>query len=364
VAIGRRAVEGLGVNPMFWRGKRVFVTGHTGFKGGWLCLALADFGAEVHGYALAPSTDPSFFQCIDLARSLASNTIADLRDAAALRSALESAKPEIVFHLAAQPLVRQSYVDPVETYSINVMGTVNLFEAVRASETVRSVVNITTDKCYDNREWEWGYRENEPLGGRDPYSSSKACAEMVTAAYRASFFAQGGVAAATARAGNVIGGGDWAADRLLPDIFKAVDAGMTLQVRSPDAIRPWQHVLEPLSGYLDLAQRLFEDGASCAEAWNFGPREEDARSVAWILEYLAPRLSTLKWQRDSGPHPHEAHYLRLDSSKARVGLGWAQRWSLANALDRSLEWYIAWKAGQDMRQFSLSQLRAYRETAA
>ena len=274
------------MNPTFWRDRRVFLTGHTGFKGGWLALWLTHVGAEVHGYALAPPTEPNFYTAARLERYLASSTIADIRDADTLERAMRAARPEVVLHLAAQPLVRHSYAEPVDTYATNVMGTIHLLEAVRKTSGVRAVVNVTTDKCYDNREWLWPYRENEALGGYDPYSSSKACSELVTAAWRRSFLEPAGIRLATARAGNVIGGGDWAADRLVPDFLRAVDGGRPLIVRSPDATRPWQHVLEPLAGYLALAVKLCHED-SFDDAWNFGPAEADARTVRWMLEVQA-----------------------------------------------------------------------------
>lgn len=343
----------------FWRGKRVFLTGHTGFKGGWLALWLADLGAEVHGYALVPPTDPNFFSAASLENRLASSAIADIRDANALERAMQAARPDIVLHLAAQPLVRQSYVEPAETYAVNVMGTVSLLEAVRRTPSVRAVVNVTTDKCYENREWVWPYRENEALGGHDPYSSSKACSELVTAAWRRSFLDAAGVHLASARAGNVIGGGDWAADRLLPDFLRALDAGRPLVVRSPQATRPWQHVLEPLAGYLVLAERLFTEGQAFAEAWNFGPNEVDARPVQWIVETLCAGVAGAAWQCDVSPQPHEAHTLRLDSTKASVRLDWRPRWNLQRALQATLAWHQAWKQGADMDEFSLRQIREY-----
>ena len=277
-----------GIDADFWRGRRVFLTGHTGFKGGWLALWLQRLGADVTGYALDPPTTPSLFAVARVGAGMRS-IINDIRDAETLAQAMREAQPEIVIHMAAQPLVRYSYQAPVETYATNVMGTVHLLEAVRQTDSVRAVVNVTSDKCYENREWVWGYRENEPMGGYDPYSNSKGCAELVTAAYRNSYFnpaqySQHGVALASARAGNVIGGGDWAEDRLIPDILRAIAAGEAVNIRSPHAIRPWQHVLEPLSGYLLLAQRLIEDGPAHAEGWNFGPSEEDARPVQWIVE--------------------------------------------------------------------------------
>jgi len=347
------------VTPDFWRGKRVFLTGHTGFKGGWLSLWLQAMGAEVHGYALNPPTEPNLFTAAKVGTGMASSKIADIRDADKLREAMQTARPEIVFHLAAQPLVRYSYAQPVETYAVNVMGTVHLLEAIRATPEVKAVVNVTTDKCYENREWVWGYRENEPMGGFDPYSSSKGCAELVTAAYRRSFLESAGVALATARAGNVIGGGDWAADRLIPDFLRAMDAGETLNIRSPQSTRPWQHVLEPLSGYLMLAERLYADGAGFAEAWNFGPADEDARSVQWIVERLAEMRKDVNWQCDEAPQPHEAHYLKLDSSKAHDRLGWQPCWRLQAALHKTLEWHEAWRKAEDMCSVTMAQIAGY-----
>jgi CDP-glucose 4,6-dehydratase len=352
------------MNAQFWRGHRVLVTGHTGFKGSWLCLWLTSLGAEVHGYALPPPTDPSLFKVTKVGELLASSEMADVRDGETLAAAVRRVRPEVVFHLAAQPLVRYSYQAPVETYAVNVMGTVHLLEAIRQTDGVRAVVSVTTDKCYENREWPWGYRENEPLGGHDPYSSSKACAELVSAAYRNSFLAASGVALATARAGNVIGGGDWAADRLLPDFLRALDAGKTLTIRSPGAIRPWQHVLEPLSGYLALAEALVASGAQAADAWNFGPGDDDARPVGWILDHLAARVPELRWQCDASPQPHEANYLKLDSSKARAQLGWAPRWRLDTALDMTVAWHRAWRQGDDMRALSLAQIAEYADGSA
>jgi CDP-glucose 4,6-dehydratase len=352
-------VEDLGVNPDFWHGKRVFLTGHTGFKGGWLALWLTELGAVVHGYALPAPTTPSFFSASGLEGRLASSTIGDIRAAERLASAMDRAQPDIVLHLAAQPLVRQSYRDPVETYTVNVLGTVNVLEAVRHTPGIKSVVNVTSDKCYENREWLWPYRENEAMGGHDPYSSSKACSELVTAAYRRSFLGAIGVHVATARAGNVIGGGDWAPERLVPDFLRAIDAAQTMVVRSPDATRPWQHVLEPVSGYLALAERLYSSGESFAEPWNFGPHDSDMRPVRWIVEWLRHHVPGAGWEVHDESHPHEAHTLRLDSSRAQTRLSWHPRWNLDTALQKTLDWHNAWKRGEDMAAVSLGQIGEY-----
>lgn len=352
-------MEDLVVDSRFWKGKRVFVTGHTGFKGSWLCLWLESMGAEVFGFALVPPTTPSLFEEAGLASLLAAHTIGDVRDADALGTALRDASPHIVFHMAAQSLVRPSYEQPVETYSVNVMGTVNVLEAARQLGSVEALINITTDKCYENREWLWGYRECEPLGGRDPYSNSKACSELVTFAYRSSFHESGGPWIASARAGNVIGGGDWAMDRLLPDAFRALDAGTTLSVRYPNATRPWQHVLEPLSGYIALAQRLSGDGSTFAKAWNFGPGDGDARPVRWILGRLSGICPELKWQTDGLQTVHEAYHLKLDSAQAHVELGWRPRWPLAVALEKSAGWHQAWRGGYDTATICRNQIADY-----
>jgi CDP-glucose 4,6-dehydratase len=353
-----------GIDPDFWRGRRVFLTGHTGFKGGWLSLWLQRLGADLTGYALDPPTTPSLFEVARVGAGMRS-IIADIRDGQALAGAMRAAKPEIVIHMAAQPLVRYSYQAPVETYATNVMGTVHLLEAVRGIDSVRAVVNVTSDKCYENREWVWGYRENEPMGGHDPYSNSKGCAELVTAAYRSSYFSparhgEHGVALASARAGNVIGGGDWAEDRLIPDILRAIAAGRPVNIRSPQAIRPWQHVLEPLSGYLLLAQRLIEDGPAHAEGWNFGPAEEDAKPVQWIAARLVDAWGEgASWRPDTAPQPHEAHYLRLDCAKANVRLGWRPRWPLECALESIVQWQRAFLRKEDMQAACLRQINEY-----
>ena len=352
------------MNPAFWEGKRVLLTGHTGFKGSWLSLLLQSMGAKVTGYALAPPTKPSMFEIADVAQGMIS-IIGDIRDLTKLQAVFKEHQPEIVIHMAAQPLVRYSYQNPVETYSTNVMGTVHLLEAVRNTPSVKAVVNITTDKCYENREWVWGYRENEPMGGFDPYSNSKGCAELVSAAYRSSFFnannyAQHGVATATVRAGNVIGGGDWAQDRLIPDILAGFEQGRKVDIRNPHAIRPWQHVMEPLRGYLTLAEKLFEHGPSFGEGWNFGPSDEDAKPVGWIVEQMAALWGNdAQWQVDTGEHPHEAHYLKLDISKARSRLDWHPALRLKDALALIIDWSKQRAAGANMRQLTLDQLQAY-----
>lgn len=323
-------------------GRRVFVTGHTGFKGVWLCLFLARLGARVSGYALAPATEPSLFALAGVADTLDNHYLADVRDSAPLAAAMQAAQPELVLHLAAQALVRESYANPATTWSTNVMGTVNVLEAVRACPTVRAVLVVTTDKCYQNMHWPWGYRENDRLGGNDPYSASKAGAELVTHSYRASFFAASGPLLATARAGNVIGGGDWSADRLIPDAVRAVQQGHPLLVRHPDATRPWQHVLEPLHGYLLLAARLLAGDTVCADAYNFGPDASDNLPVRAVLDGLAASWPALAWQIDGTPQPvPEAALLYLDSSKARRELDWQVRWPLDSGLRHTAQWYAA-----------------------
>lgn len=352
------------MNAAFWRGKKVFLTGHTGFKGSWLSLWLQQLGAELTGYALVPPTDPSLFEVARVEQGMTS-VIGDIRDGEKLADVMRQAAPDIVIHMAAQPLVRRSYVDPVETYSTNVMGTVHLLEAVRRTPSVHAVVNVTTDKCYENREWVWGYRENEPMGGFDPYSNSKGCAELVTAAYRNSFFnaakyGEQRVALATARAGNVIGGGDWAEDRLIPDILSAFESARPVVIRNPHATRPWQHVLEPLRGYLVLAEKLYSEGTAFAEAWNFGPNGDDARPVEWIVRQLAEKWSDgATWQIDAGDHPHEATYLKLDISKAAHSLKWQPAMRLEQALSLIVDWARARQAGADLRAVTQAQIAAY-----
>lgn len=348
------------VDPSFWGGKRVFLTGHTGFKGSWLSLWLQEMGAELTGFALAPPTSPSLFEEAEVGKGMTS-VIGDIRDQQALERALLAADPHIVIHMAAQPLVRASYDDPVGTYATNVMGTVHVLEAARKAASARAVCVVTTDKCYENREWPWGYREDEPMGGHDPYSNSKGCAELVVSAYRRSFFTgEGRTAVASGRAGNVIGGGDWATDRLIPDILRAVQKGEPVLIRNPLAIRPWQHVLEPLSGYLVLCQALWDNPAVAADAWNFGPRDDDARPVQWIVERLVSLWGEgADWTRDESVQPHEANYLKLDISKARAGLHWTPRWSLAEALDSIVAWHRAWLSGADVREHCIKELARF-----
>ena len=353
------------VDAKFWKNKRVFLTGHTGFKGGWLSLWLASMGAKVTGYALAPNTNPNFFKVAQIARDLEESHIADIRDLGKLQKTMANANPEIVIHMAAQPLVRHSYVHPVETYATNVMGTVHVLESIRQSDGVRAAVIVTTDKCYENKEWPWGYRENEPMGGHDPYSNSKGCAELVTSAYRHSFFApekysEHQVAIASARAGNVIGGGDWSEDRLIPDAIKAFEANNPLVIRNPLATRPWQHVLEPLSGYLVLAQALYQYGAQFNGPWNFGPHDEDARSVQEVIELLIQNWgSPVAWVQDKSEQPHEAHLLKLDCSKARQLLHWVPRWTLEQAVSQITGWHAAHRDARNLHEISLEQISYY-----
>lgn len=358
---GTGAVEAVGIDAGFWQDRKVLVTGHTGFKGAWLTLWLRSLGAQVVGYALPPPTRPSLFEAARAGDGITSIT-GDVRDPAHLGRVVAAHRPEVVFHLAAQALVREGYADPVTTYATNVLGTVHLLEALRQAGCARAVINVTSDKCYENREWIWPYRENEPLGGHDPYSSSKACAELVGSAYRDAFLAASGTALASARAGNVIGGGDWARDRLVPDLVRAFIEGTPAIIRYPDAVRPWQHVLEPLDGYLLLAQALWRDGRDFAEAWNFGPAEAEARPVSWLAECAVAAWGPGgAWQADATAHPHEARLLRLDSSKARIRLGWQSRWHMEAAVGRTIAWYKAHAAGEDMRAFTQRQIADYTE---
>lgn len=344
------------IDQEFWKSKRVFLTGHTGFKGSWLSLWLVSLGAEVKGYALNPPTSPSLFNEARVA-SIMDSQIGDIRDQDALHESMTSFNPDILIHMAAQSLVKYSYDAPIETYEVNVIGTVKVLEVARSCPNLKAIVNITTDKCYENDGRSKGYRENDPLGGYDPYSSSKGCSELITAAYRRSFLAEVGVAVASARAGNVIGGGDWAVDRLIPDILRAFGESRPVVIRNPHATRPWQHVLEPLSGYLQLAIKLFEDGIEYAEGWNFGPNSEDVQPVQWIVEQFTQQWGDgANWQLDDAEHPHEARYLKLDCSNAQTRLGWRPQWTLAQALNHIIAWHKAQQSGENMQDFSLKQI--------
>lgn len=355
------------MNREFWRGKRVLLTGHTGFKGAWLSEWLLALGAQPAGYALDPPTQPALFDQLALADRM-THRRGDVRELESVKNFFREADPEIVFHLAAQPLVRYSYEAPVETYAVNVLGTAHVLEACRALPRVRAIVVITTDKCYENREWHWGYRENEPLGGHDPYSSSKACAELVTESYRRSFFIGGNTLSearvASARAGNVIGGGDWAADRLIPDAIRAFEVGQPVSIRYPNSIRPWQHVLEPLYGYLMLAERLCgPDGNRFAEAWNFGPEPSDAKPVRWVMDRMSALWSGgAAWRQDGQVHPHEAGYLKLDCAKAHALLGWRPTLNLDEALKLTVDWYRVHSQRGDLRAVTSEQIAHYTQS--
>ncbi len=352
------------VDPSFWSGRKVLLTGHTGFKGAWLSLWLQSLGARLTGFSLDVPTEPSLFELARVGEGMETIT-GDIRDPDAIASVIASSGPEVVIHMAAQSLVRRSFAAPRDTYATNVMGTVNVLDAVRTQgEGVRVVVNVTSDKCYENREWDWGYREHEPMGGHDPYSSSKGCAELVAAAFRRSFFADpDGPRLSSARAGNVIGGGDWGEDRLVPDVMRAALEGAEARIRNPNSIRPWQHVLSPLSGYLLLAQTMF-DRPSGEAGWNFGPPERDARPVGWIVEQLGALWPEgVRWTVDDGPHPHEARYLKLDSSLARARLGWQPLVGLEQTLRSIVDWYRALSAGEDMRAVTLGQIETLQYSA-
>lgn len=347
------------MNPNFWRGKRVFITGHTGFKGGWLSLWMQSLGAELKGFALDPPLTPNLFTEAKISQCMESE-IGDIRSYEAIQNSICSFNPEIIFHMSAQPLVRYSYKNPIETYATNVMGSVHLLESIRHIDSVRVVVNVTTDKCYENKEWIWGYRENEAMGGYDPYSSSKACSELISSAYCRSYFSDIGIGLATARAGNVIGGGDWAEDRLIPDILRSISRGLPAVIRNPNSIRPWQHVLEPLSGYMMLAEALWSNPTLYSGGWNFGPNDSDSKPVAWIAEELCRAWGNqASWHVDTGSHPHEATYLKLDISKAQKLLGWKPAWSLSQALDSITEWHKNWINSVDVRSLCLQQINQY-----
>lgn len=351
------------INPDFWRGKRVLLTGHTGFKGSWLSLWLQSMKATLRGVALDPPTTPALFDVARVAEGM-QHQILDIRDFAAVKTQIDEFKPEIVIHMAAQPLVRYSYQEPIETYATNVMGTIHVLESARQADSVKVMINVTTDKCYENHEWVWSYRENEPMGGHDPYSSSKGCSELVTSAYRRSFFDQSGVPLASVRAGNVIGGGDWSVDRLIPDILRAFETNTPVVIRNPSAIRPWQHVLEPLSGYLMLAEALYEKREKYSCGWNFGPNDEDAKPVQWIVKQMTTKWGAdATWTLDKNDHPHEANYLKLDISKAKAQLGWKPIWNIDLAIEKIVTWHKAWLSDADMRLLCEQQITAYQSCA-
>ena len=347
------------VNPSFWLGKKILITGHTGFKGSWLCLWLQLLGAELSGFALKSPTKPALFEEANVAKGMMS-FCGDIRNFDAVLDIIEKCQPEIIFHLAAQPIVRQSYKIPIQTYETNVMGTVNVLEAARRVKSVKALINITTDKCYENKEISRGYREDEPMGGHDPYSSSKGCSELITSAYRRSFYKESGIALASARGGNVIGGGDWTTDRLIPDILKSFENNKPVIIRNPNSIRPWQHVLEVLSGYLILAEKLYEDKDLFSSGWNFGPNNEDSKSVKWIVEYMTGKWKKgTEWTLDKENNPHEANYLKLDISKAKSLLGWQPLWTLEQALEKVLEWHKSWVNKEEIKKICYEQIIVY-----
>jgi CDP-glucose 4,6-dehydratase len=348
------------IDREFWKGKRVFLTGHTGFKGSWTSLWLVSLGAKVKGYALKPPTSPSLFYEAKI-DSIIDSQIADIRDQEALRESMTEFSPDILIHMAAQPLVRYSYEAPIETYEVNVIGTAKVLEIARSCPNLKAVINITTDKCYENDERSEGYKENDPMGGYDPYSSSKGCAELVTSAYRRSFLQDKGIGLASVRAGNVIGGGDWADDRLIPDILRSFEKNKPVVIRNPKATRPWQHVLEPLSGYLILAQALYGDQKKYAEGWNFGPNEQDVKSVDWILDEMIGKWPNSSWELDENSSPHEANFLKLDISKAKSKLDWSPVWKLSCTLEKIVSWHQAWLNKEDIQAMCLAEIKEYME---
>ena len=343
-----------------WQGKKVLVTGHTGFKGSWLSLWLKKMGAKVYGVSLDPATSPSIFEVAKVSGEVERDVRIDIRNLNELKNFFQEVEPEVVFHLAAQALVLDSYANPVDTFATNVMGTVNVLECIRMTSSVKSAVIVTTDKCYENKEWFWGYRETEPMGGFDPYSSSKGCAELATSAFRSSYFSNGTVSIASARAGNVIGGGDWSKNRLIPDFFRAIERKEPLFLRYPQAIRPWQHVLEPVGGYILLAEKLFGlEGKTFAEAWNFGPAEDDAKTVQWIAESICKHFPGSSWQTETGEKKHEANFLKLDISKAKMKLKWLPKWGTEEALRATVDWYQAFQSDKNMNEFTYNQISSY-----
>jgi CDP-glucose 4,6-dehydratase len=346
------------IDQDFWRGKRVFLTGHTGFKGSWLSLWLSSLGVEVKGYALTPPTTPSLFNEAKI-YSLIDSQIGDIRDQDALHESMTTFNPDILIHMAAQPLVRYSYDAPIETYEVNVIGTAKVLEVSRSCANLKAIVNITTDKCYENDGRSEGYKEIDAMGGHDPYSSSKGCAELVTTAYRRSFLQDKGIGLASVRAGNVIGGGDWADDRLIPDILRSFEKNKPVVIRNPEATRPWQHVLEPLSGYLILAQKLYKNQKNYAEEWNFGPNEKDVKPVDWILNKMITKWPNSSWELDQNSNPHEADFLKLDISKAESKLGWNPVWELSQTLEKIIAWHQAWLNKEDMQAVCLAEIEKY-----
>lgn len=355
------------MNSKFWKNKKILITGHTGFKGGWLSIWLQRMGANVTGISLSPPSIPNLYDKANVAEGMLSLR-EDIRNLNAIKKNFARIQPEIIFHLAAQPLVRYAYRNPVETYQTNVMGTLNILESIRSIDSISAAVIVTTDKCYENREWDWGYREEEPMGGYDPYSSSKACVELLIASYRRSYFASETddhykTAIASVRAGNVIGGGDWAEDRLIPDVIRAMQKKEFVQIRNPKSVRPWQHVLEPLAGYIDLAEQLYEKGSAYAGAWNFGPKDEDARPVQWIVEKMTQLWGgDMAWKIDGGENPHEAKFLKLDCSKAHNHLFWWPKWDLIEALRKIVDWHKSELAEHNLRDICINQINEYMNT--
>jgi len=346
------------IDQDFWRGKRVFLTGHTGFKGSWLSLWLSSLGVEVKGYALTPPTTPSLFNEAKV-DSLIDSQIGDIRDQDVLHDSMTTFNPDVLIHMAAQPLVRYSYDAPIETYEVNVIGTAKVLEVARSCINLKAIVNVTTDKCYENDGRSQGYKENDPMGGYDPYSSSKGCAELVASAYRRSFLQDQGIGVASVRAGNVIGGGDWADDRLIPDILRSFERNEAVVIRNPKATRPWQHVLEPLSGYLMLAQEMYNNHKEYSEGWNFGPNQQDVKQVDWILDRMTSNWLNSSWELDKESNPHEAGFLKLDIAKAESRLGWKPLWKLDHTLEKIINWHNAWIDNKDMKSICLAEIKEY-----
>lgn len=356
----------MGINKSFWKGKRIFITGHTGFKGSWLSFWLTELGADVKGYALKPDVSPNLYDTLSLGNRMES-VFGDIRDLGHLKKEIIEYKPQVIFHMAAQAIVRTSYEDPLETFDTNVLGTANLLESVRSAHSVRAVISVTSDKCYENKEWDWKYRESDPMGGWDPYSASKGCAELVTASYRRSFFLNGEAdknqtGIASARAGNVIGGGDWSKDRLIPDIMRSFSENEPVIIRNPAAVRPWQYILDLLHGYMVLAEKLYDQPEKYSESWNFGPSENDEQSVEFITNRMVETWGEgASWKLDEGVNPHEAGYLKLDSSKSRMKLGWSTHLNLTEALDYLTIWYKSYFEGEDMTEITKARLKEFEE---